>query len=290
MFHQGIQNHALFITPVMPTLQGRGPGFRAYQWVNYLVQRYEFVTVICSSVYGDYEFIPEEFLEHPRVQIHTFLQRKGYFRRFLNVLTLKPNTYNSVNNEFESWFLGLDICTPNFILGFKITSYPVVEWLKSIFGKAQTAIDIDEVNSLRVWSIANLMKKNGLYGSSYKLIPEIVGYRMLESVILNDIDSVIVSTQKERRLFEKISAFRPCKVFENRFPLKKPAEAMKDEIFQFLFVGNSIHYPNRDAIETILFEILPQIKRGAANKFKIVIVGGVPNDSLEKKTSPFQRD
>jgi glycosyltransferase involved in cell wall biosynthesis len=190
------------------------------------------------------------------------------------VLTLKPNTYNTVNIDFERWFEGLAIPAPNLILGFKITSYPVVKWLKSIFSTAHIAIDIDEVNSVRVSSIANLMRKNGLYGSSYKLIPEIVGYRMLESVILNEIGTVIVSTEKERRLFEKISAFRPCEVFENKFPRKKLIGHGGGTVFRFLFVGNSVHYPNRDAIEMIIKDILPEIRKRSSNKFKIVIIGG----------------
>jgi glycosyltransferase involved in cell wall biosynthesis len=264
----------------MPTLDGRGPGFRAYQWVNYLKHSYKKVTVVCSSVYGEYESVPGGLMDHPDIQIYASPIRKGLFLRFLNVLALKPSTYNTVSADFERWFKGLGIENPHFILGFKITGYPIVKWLKSEFRAAQTAIDIDEVNSIRVRSIASLMLENGRYGSAWKLIPEIVGYRMLESVVLKGLDSVIVSTQKEKKIFEKISAVRPCEIFENKFPLQTPAEKKDDRVYKLLFVGNSIHYPNRDAIEIIVKKIYPEIKRRASKAFKIVIIGG----KLEKGT------
>jgi len=276
-------NHALFITPVLPTLKGRGPGFRAYQWVIFLKQSYKKVTVVCSSVYGEFESEPDIFLDHPDIQIYISPLKKGLFLRLLNVVALKPSTYNFVNVDFERWFESLGVDSPNFILGFKITNYPIVKWLKWGFDNAQAAIDIDEVNSLRVWSIASLMKKNGLHWSAYKLIPDIIGYRMMESVVMKDLDSVIVSTQKERMAFEEISALRPCTVFENKFPIKIPAEKTDEMAFQFLFVGNSVHYPNRDAIEMIIKDILPEIRKRASNKFKIMIIGG----ELDKVNTSF---
>ena len=279
----GMGEHAIFITPVLPTLNGRGPGFRAYQWVTFLKQSYKKVTVVCSSVYGEFESEPDIFLDHPDIQMYISPMKKGLFLRLLNVVALKPSTYNFVTVDFERWFESLGVDSPNFILGFKITSYPIVKWLKRGFDNAQTAIDIDEVNSLRVWSIASLMKKNGLYMSAYKLIPDIIGYRIMESVIMKDLDSVIVSTQKERMAFEEISALRPCTVFENKFPIKIPAEKTDEMAFQFLFVGNSVHYPNRDAIEMIIKDILPEIRKRASNKFKIVIIGG----ELDKVNTSF---
>lgn len=286
--YRGSKKHAVFVTPVMPTLHGRGPGFRAYQWVCFLAKYFEKVTVLCTSVYGFNETISDEFLDHKKIQVFISERKIGSFRRFLNILALKPSTYNFVNSELENWLVNLPLSSPDFVAGFKITSYPVLIWLKRRFKDSITALDIDEVNSKRVWDILLLMKKNGLLYSSYKLLPEVIGYRILESALLYDVNHIIVSTEKERVYFNKISAFRPCNIFENRFPAKKLTEAKKDGIFQFLFVGNSIHYPNRDAIETILFEILPQIKRGTANKFKIVIVGGVPNASLRKKLHRYK--
>jgi|GEM_PF-4928013 len=285
---RGSKNHAVFVTPVMPTMHGRGPGFRAYQWVCFLAKHFEKVTVLCTSVYGVNETIPDEFIHHKKIQVFISTRKIGSFCRFLNVLALKPSTYNFVNRDLENWLVNLPLSSPDFVAGFKITSYPVLIWLKKRFKQSIAALDIDEVNSKRVWDILLLMKKNGLFYSSYNLLPEVIGYRILESALLHDLDHIIVSTEKERVYFNTISAFRPCNIFENRFPVKKPAEAKKDGIFQFLFVGNSIHYPNRDAIETILFEIIPQMKRGTANKFKIVIVGGAPNASLRKKLHHYK--
>lgn len=271
---------ALFITPVMPTLSGRGPGFRAYQWVQFLMKQYEYVTVMCSSIYGTYDPIPPELSNNSRIQIITNPQVTSLSRRFLNVITLKPNTYHTVYNYLEDFFTKLEFKQPNLILGFKITSLPVVRWFKKKYNNADTALDIDEVNSKRVLDIARLMRINGLFRSSYMLLPEIIGYKVLEKSALYELNCIIVSTQHEKKLFERVSTYRPCMVFENKIPVQQPANGKDNSPFQFLFVGNGIHYPNRDAIQTILHKILPVVKKRSVKDFKFVIVGGQPDKSL----------
>jgi glycosyltransferase involved in cell wall biosynthesis len=278
------RKHVLFITPVMPSLNGRGPGFRAYQWVCFLIRKYENVTVLCTSVYGVTQSMPDEFIRHRQIQIFAATREIGSFQRFLNVLTVKPSTYNTVNSKLENWLNELEISSPDLILGFKITSYPIVSWLKRRFRNAKTALDIDEVNSRRVFDIANLMWNNGLYWSSGKLIPEIIGYRVLESSVLHEIDSIYVSTKEEKVLFEEISAYRPCVIFENRFPKINP-KGKRGSLFKFLFVGNSVHYPNRDAIERIVDDILPVVKSLTSKKFKILIIGGEPDRTTSKRAA-----
>lgn len=281
------QNHVLFVTPVMPTLNGRGPGFRAYQWVQHLMKQFERISVLCTSVYGEYDPIPKEFTRNQQVVIYKSLEVTSYFRRFLNVVRLKPSTYNSANSEYETFIDSIDHHSPDLIIGFKITSLPVVNRLKNRFKNARTALDIDEVNSNRICDIVRLMKKNGQLWNAYKLFPEIVGYRILEKTALRNIDIVIVSTEKERDLFERVSAYRPCIVFENRFPIKEPCMSKNDSSFQFLFVGNSIHYPNKDAIETIVNKILPEIKHRSIKEFKITIIGGEPELAIRENLQRY---
>jgi glycosyltransferase involved in cell wall biosynthesis len=271
------KKNILFITPVLPSLQQRGRNFRAYQWVSHLQKNYR-VSVLCTSVYG-FESLSED-VNAENLDCKIFISKNTYttFNRINNVLSFKPSTWNESGNAIEEEFKWSDIPRPDIILCFRIQNASTALYLSRLLKPRELWLDIDEVDSKVKLSIAKRMKVEGYYLKAIKEYVESTFYSLQESRLISEFDTVFASTDEEQEHLKNYNFEINSKVFCNKLPVfKKNVEtvAHPDQAsFNFMFVGDSNYFPNLDAINFLLFEILPGLKNVATKPFQFTIVGG----------------
>lgn len=270
------QKNILFITPVLPSLKKRGRNFRAYQWISHLQKNNYDVTVLCTSVYGSKDFRNDESPEKLNCKLLTSGHSYSTFKRIKNLLSLKPSTWNDIGGIIEKELNHLKITKPGAILCFRIQNASTALYLHQQLKTEEVWLDIDEVDSKVKYNIAERMKSAGYYLKAMKEYVEGMLYSFQESRLVSEFDTVFTSTKEELKYLTESNTSVKTEVFSNKLPhFKKQTQSKyKQGVFKFLFVGDSLYFPNLDAIDFLLFEILPGLKKTAKKPFNMTIVGG----------------
>lgn len=270
------QKNVLFITPVLPSLQERGRNFRAYQWISHLQKNNYDVTVLCTSVYGSKDFRNDETPEKLNCKLLTSGHSYSTFERIKNLLSFKPSTWNDISSIIEEKLNNLDIPKPDVILCFRIQNASTALYLHQRLKTEEVWLDIDEVDSKVKYNIAERMQSTGYYLKAMKEYVEGMLYSFQESRLVSEFDTVFTSTKEELKYLTESNIPAKTEVFSNKLPhfKKQTKSKYKQGFFKFLFVGDSLYFPNLDAINFLLFEILPGLKKVADKPFNMTIVGG----------------
>lgn len=265
----------LFITPVVPSTKGRGRNHRAFQWVNYLSQTYD-VTVFCTSVYGEFQFADEEHLHLLDCTILEWCHKHSLAKRFKNMFLFRPSIWNEKGESVRDELDRLQIPKPDIILAFRIQNAPVALKARNYWNVEELWLDIDELDSQTKLSIARLKVTAGYYREAAKSWLDSFLFSLGESKTINRFDKIITSTRNEKERIEQIYRLKTVEVFENMLPARytKLAGLLQETPFRFLFVGDSKYFPNLDAIDRILFEIIPELRKITDKPFLLEIVGG----------------
>lgn len=268
------KKNVLFITPVLPSLSRRGRNFRAYQWVWRLHREYR-VSVFCTSVYGQEELEGDDSTQDLECDIYTSEHTYSTFQRVKNLMTLKPSTWNEVGDVIIEGMKDQKIPVPDVILCFRIQNASAALHTGRSFGTPDIWLDIDEVDSGVKYNIANQMFDSGYFWKGIKEWMEATLYSFRETRLVPEFDTVFASTREEEKSLQNLHAPK-TEVFGNMLPgLKrdKIVESNKTP-FTFMFVGDSNYFPNLDAINFLLFDIIPGLDKMSETSFKFIIVGG----------------
>lgn len=278
------QKKILFITPVLPSLKGRGRNFRAYQWVSHL-QKNNQVSVFCTSVYGADDLIGNESLQELNCNVYRSQHTYSTLQRIINLFSLKPSTWNAIGDVVEQEVKQLKIPEPDVIVCFRIQNASTALYLKKVWKNTEVWLDIDEVDSKVRFSIARTMNSAGYYMRAMKERVEGIFYAIQEFRLIREFATVFTSTREELEYLEKLNYAAEIQTFKNRLPISHSTgnEPPGESAFQFMFVGDSNYFPNLDAIDFILFEIIPGLDKSALKSFNFIIIGGdVGNRQLEQ--------
>ena len=278
------QKNILFITPVFPSLRGRGRNFRAYQWVSHL-QKNNRVSVFCTSVYGSDDVEDDNSLDELVCDVYQSHHTYSTFQRVINLLSLKPSTWNAVGDVIEQEIERLNIPEPDVILCFRIQNASTALHLKKRWKNSEIWLDIDEVDSRVRFSIAKTMGSSGYYLRAMKESVEGIFYAIQEFLKTRRFDTIFTSTREELEYLEKLNYSTKTKTFKNKLPIfhGQANGFMQEAPYQFMFVGDSNYFPNLDAIDFLLFEIIPGLDEEASMPFNFIIIGGdIGNRQLDQ--------
>jgi glycosyltransferase involved in cell wall biosynthesis len=271
----------LFITPVNPLAESRGRNLRAFQWVNYLMGKYE-VTILCTSVYGS--FLPsDEKNKALTCETHFYKKKHRLKRRILNMMQLKPASWNSNTPDFLKWMAATKIESPDVIICFRLVSVPKARMLSEKLSCGNIWLDLDELDSDVKSQIADLQFKDNRYFGSIKSWIESKLFSVCEKRNLYFFNKVFVTTADEKRKLIHRFEIQNCEVFENKLPYRETRPTLPGTPFRFLFVGHSNYYPNLDAIRMIAQDVIPEIRKKTRDAFTFVIIGGKCNTELKKR-------
>lgn len=266
----------LFITPVIPSTAGRGRNLRAFQWVNYLSRLYD-VTVLYTGKNDDKALYYEsEYQAHFGFKIFKWNLRQTSLQRVRDSLFLRPGRINANGRYFGEELDRLQVPRPDVILCFRLFDASLALQAGSYWNVKDLWLDLDELDSRTKSNIIKLKLSAGYYKGLSKSVLVAFHYLYKESKLISQFDKVFTSTKEERSFISKRFRLRDTDVFENMLPFEGSSvpSDIDNEAFTFLFVGNAGYFPNRDAIDVILFEIVPELKKIANQPFQVVIIGG----------------
>lgn len=265
----------LFITPVLPSLNGRGRNFRAYQWIWRLQKEYR-VSVLCTSVYGASEIEDDSGIEKLDCKIYKSSHTYSTFQRIRNLATFKPSTWNEAGDFIEKEANTQQIPKPDLILCFRIQNASTALYLSRHWRTPEIWLDIDEVDSNVKYRISDHMRSEGYYLKAMKERMEAALYSFMEKKFVSEFDTVFTSTVEEEKKLEELNIAGETDVFSNMLPVINDDKCVEPGHFPFtfMFVGDSNYFPNLDAINFLLYEIIPGLDKVTEIPFRFIIIGG----------------
>ncbi len=269
------KKNALFITPVLPSLKGRGRNFRAYQWVWRLQKEYR-ISVLCTSVYGANEMGDDTGIKELDCEIYRSDHTYSTFQRIKNLITFKPSTWNEIGDVLEEEAKVQQIPKPDLIVCFRIQNASTALHLSRRWNVPEVWLDIDEVDSSVKYRIADQMRSQGYHLKSVKEWMEASLYSFQESRLVPEFDTVFASTDEEEKNLNKLNTDGKTEVFGNMLPLLSSDTSVEsnESSFTFMFVGDSNYFPNLDAINFLLFDVIPGLEKMTEIPFRFIIIGG----------------
>lgn len=137
-------------------------------------------------------------------------------------------------------------------------------------------LDLDELDSRTRKNIAEIAYSGRYYVETVKTLINGALYSFREMRNLPHFDKIFTFTREEKSEVLKKLRLKNVEVFENMLPVRfaPTIQPAYREPFRFLFVGNYSYFPNRDAMDVILFDIVPELKKIAKKPFRFVIIGG----------------
>lgn len=268
------QKNILFISPVMPSLEGRGRNFRAYQWIWRLQNKYR-VSVLCTSVYGAKEYENDASIKKLDCEIFRSSHAYSTFHRISNLLSFKPSTWNAIGDIVKKE-IAQQIHRPDVILCFRIQNASTALYSRRFWQTQEIWLDIDEVDSKVKYSIAKRMWLERYYVKAAKEWMEATFYSIQESRLIPEFNKIIASTVDEEEYLQNLNITKQTEVFRNMLPILKNDKSNDPDKtpFTFIFVGDSNYFPNLDAINFLLFDIIPGLKKETEIPFMFIIIGG----------------
>lgn len=270
-----VRKNLLFITPVIPSITGRGRNLRAFQWVSYLSRKYD-VSVLYTGKADENLSLGGGNDNQLKCRIYKLNIKHTPFQRLKKLVFPRPAKQAANGKYFGEDFHQLRIPRPDVILSFRLFNASLALQIRTLWNVKETWLDLDELDSRTKINIIKLKLSARYFKDLPKSVLVALRYVYKETVLISQFDKVFTSTEKERAWITKKFNLKLTDVFENRLPFQKSTvpSTVNNEAFTFLFVGNSGYFPNRDAIDIILFKIIPELKKLAKQPFKFVIIGG----------------
>ncbi|MDZ7718943.1 MAG: glycosyltransferase [Balneolaceae bacterium] len=245
--------------------------------------------MLCTSIYGKDLFRDEESLAKLDCSIYHSNHAYSKFQRFTNLLSGQPSTWNSIGKIIEEEAVRLDIPKPDVILCFRMLNAPIALHLQERWNIEKIWLDIDEIDSRVRFDIANRMASEGYYFRAVKERVEGFFYAIQENSLIPEFDRIYASTIEEKNSIDRMGFGVQTEVKPNMLPVSNRVTYQKtdDNPYTFMFVGDSNYFPNLDAIDRILFEIVPGLEKIAQVPFRFVIIGGDLGEAQQQQIRKY---
>jgi glycosyltransferase involved in cell wall biosynthesis len=145
-------------------------------------------------------------------------------------------------------------------------------------------LDLNEVESINRWKLANLYRARGDLAEAELNEDEAVRYAAAEAGVLPRCDRVFVVSDVESEALRARHHLSDVVVLPNAvmLPLQPPPTA-RAEPFTLFFVGTFGYLPNDDAAVYLCSEIVPALRRMARGPFRVILAGsGVISEQVRK--------
>lgn len=254
----------LYLSPVVPALDGNGLAMRAGMVLEALAEHYS-ISLLVVSLYPPFAArVPAAF---ERLCLRTVVTTPSQFAR-TKVSFLPPFLSRRFGRRpyHESRFDVVHV--------FRLSMMPYARpFLNVSSGTPKGHLDLDDIESETHRRIAALCRLNKDRPRAAYYETEARRYEALEGEVLRAFDRVYVCSEADKARLCVAYGGELC-VLPNavRFPDATRRDA-NEGVFTFLFVGTLGYYPNEDAVQYFGSEILPHIRRLTRSDFVVNIVG-----------------
>lgn len=263
----------LYLSPVIPALDGNGLAMRAGMVLEALAEHYS-ISLLVISLYPPFAArVPAAF---ERLCLRTVVTTPAQFAR-ARVSFLPPFLSRRFGRRpyHGSRFDVVHV--------FRLSMMPYARpFLNVSSGTPEGHLDLDDIESETHRRIAALCRLNEDRPRAAYYEMEARRYEALEEEVLRDFDHVYVCSEGDKARLHAGYGSELC-VLPNAVRLPSAARRGADEgVFTLLFVGTLGYYPNEDAVQYFGSEILPHIRRLTRSDFAVKIVGSGAGPRLRR--------
>lgn len=266
----------LYLSPVLPAMQGNGVAMRAGMVLQLLARHYR-VYLLVRPLYPS----PQETL--PAV-----------FHEACAAVAILPPAHSAPPSGLRGALARLTGRSPRPAFGdvrfavvhvFRLAMLPNARPYTDGPHRPRRHLDLDDIESRTQRRIAALYRQNG--DDARAAITEALANQaeVAEREVFQRWDRVYVCSESDRQaLLER--GGRQVRVLPNAVrppPSLHPRQGRAP--FTFLFIGTLGYYPNEDGVRHFCDAVLPAIRRHAGEPFRVVIAGFGANPSLAALTA-----
>ncbi|MDE1163049.1 MAG: glycosyltransferase family 4 protein [Acidobacteriaceae bacterium] len=283
-----MKKNCVLVTPTLPGREGSGLQQRAFAWLLELAREYNVTLVLAlpaENIASTLEARATQELQPYVTQIE--ICRATTSPKWLRLAALLcPLALLWKPQLADDWVqpLGWEPQLPeqiDHIHVFRFRTMMIGEFLARAYGLRDYGIDLDDVESNTLASIARCVWRRKQPKFAFHLFAASLQYRILERTRLGRASQVYFSNPEDLRYLSKRVPkerlhYRPNKI---TIPASR-AERRLPGVFSLLFVGTLDYVPNTDAALWIAEEIVPALREAIPQGFEVVIVGRGASDSL----------
>ena len=152
--------------------------------------------------------------------------------------------------------------------------FPAIDhFLLDTSEQCPVVLDIDDIESITRERLANLCSQRGMRSEAQRFHREASFYRKEEQRRLPLFEKVVSCSDVDIQALNEIASVKSTAVVPNSVRSREKRNRAAQQPFRFLFVGNYNYLPNQDAVDYLVKEILPYLRRTTDRAFQIVLVG-----------------
>lgn len=254
----------LFISPVFPDANGPGREKRAHQWIKKLAKDYEIHLFVVRPFL---ETTPEHIEAVSSVKVLSVENTSQ--NRLLEIvrlfLTKKSDSklfnwypLSHINKEKLTRFYA-DIPFDT-ILCFRLYLMDFAVHLQKITKSTRIELDIDDLESLTHYKIANLFLKNRQIKKGATFLLSSYNFFSQEKRIQATFDCVYVCSKRDQATLQKKITDIPINIMPNRIHGTQTMLKLPKNPYILLFVGSLDYYPNEEAVSWFIRKVLPKLR------------------------------
>jgi glycosyltransferase involved in cell wall biosynthesis len=247
----------LMLSPEAPYPLNGGGAFRTASLLHYFA-RFAAVDLILISECGAAAVLPQGLVRSQQV-IPLALHNRGTMARYAR------NTRRAIRGipPLIDRFAGLSEPLERAIGGRRydlgIVEHfwcaPYVNQLTRCCGK--TVLDLHNIESVLHERCSGL--NNGLIRAGHRRFG--IASRKLESALMPRFSTILTTSEEDARVVRRIAGGADVRVYPNALPWVEAPRSAEDEDATLVFSANFEYHPNIDAVQFLVEEILPEVRR-----------------------------
>lgn len=278
----------VFMSPAMPSFSGNGLAMRAAHNLRALAEEFT-VHLLVIAMHGGHEGVPDEEVSSlckswSRINVTPPPAKpKSRWRRLLPVRDkriVQPPEWTGFNptNEAEALsYFSKTKCVRVWMFRFYLLPW-VSGWLER---GGKVWLDIDESEARARQRSGNLHMETGREKQGNLLKNEARIYSELENRHLHRFERIVTASDLESEGLRKIPGVMSVETWPNIVttapsPTLSFSPPTRDRRY-IGFIGSLGHFPNRDAIQQAIREVLPRIRAMCGHSVTLIVAGAGAN-------------
>ena len=257
---------ALFISRCTPSESGYGTARRGVTLLKALAKHYRLSLLLGPELRADLSFSPEKIpvpLDQVRIAGNP---PEGP----------APTSMKEYQDNLRSTYQHDSF---DLIFVFRMDSLLLSEFLLN--RNCRYILDLDELDSLRKFRIADLLEKMGRLREAAQERRQGKLMRVLECQKLPRFQSIFVSSTVEQSNVRRLG-FDSCEVVPNNYPQTAPLPPRNSSRpFVFLFIGALLYPPNEDAVLFFALNVFPRLRQLTSEPVAFHVAGIGNNPRLD---------
>jgi glycosyltransferase involved in cell wall biosynthesis len=284
-----IRKKVLFVTPVLPNVDGGGPEKRAHQWVTLLEKQFDVhLLLVSTGPLGQMEPISNK-VKHLQLNYGRWYRKVNLVKTIVSLiigkklnsgttalgwLPLRAPDKLKLNAYFENASFEKIICFRSFCSEFalyiaRISSYRTIE------------LDTDDLESETRIKLSKIYFRTKKYQRALKYRLAAAQFASNEH-LMSSFDKVFLCSDLDRQRLASRMPKLNIEVLPNRIYVKHRSNLTKVHSRTILFVGSLNYYPNEHAILWFIENVFQKLKASNDN-WRFNVVGYAASERLKTR-------